>query len=152
MTDVLTVLLDSNNRHPLIESRLGPRVQHFSIKNECIRCIQNAIMTFRRIDLFLSSEDKLIIGNQLLLFHNIYFHVYYPTADDIPNNNMSNVWVQVFEENNLWFQISYAIYEQDWTRFIESNYSREAHTILQSTHNIILEEVRAAKLGVQATS
>jgi len=65
---------------------------------------------------------------------------------------MSNVWVQVFEENNLWFKISYAIYEQDWTRFIESNYSREAHTILQSTHNIILEEVKAAKLGVQATS
>jgi hypothetical protein len=107
--------------------------------------------TSRRIDLFLSSADGNLIGNDLPLFDKIYFHLYCPTVHDIPNNRIlfpSQAYVQIFEEDTLWVHISGSILEHDLTRLTE-NYSPEARETYETTNRIFLEEVKAAKLGVQ---
>ncbi|CAF1127959.1 unnamed protein product [Adineta steineri] len=149
MNDQRAVLLDSENRHSPIESNLGHRVQYFTDRNTCIQYIQNQMTTCQRIDLFLSYQDKNIIGNQLVLFHNVYFHIYYPTINDIPNNNQPCMWIQPFEELELWVKISYVIYHHDWMYYMQSNYSQVTRVNLRITHNILLEETKAAKLGIQ---
>jgi hypothetical protein len=151
MNNQLAVLLDSENRHLPIESNLGRRVQYYTDRDTCIQRIRNQMPNYHRIDLFLSSQNRNLIGDELVLFHNIYFHVYYPTIDDIPNNNnFPCMWIQPFEEPELWVKISYAIYRHDWLSHRQSNYSQATLTNLRITHNILLEEVRAAKLGIQA--
>jgi len=152
MTSLRAILLDSNNRHPCIESNLGHRVEHFINRGACVGYIQNEMASCGRIDLFLSSADRNIIGTNLPLFNNIYFHLYCPTADDIPNNEAlfpQRAYVDVFEEDNLWVHISYTILGHDNRRLINSNYSTEGRAVWQTTHRIVSEEVEAAKLGVQ---
>jgi hypothetical protein len=152
MVDSRVILLVSNNRHPLIESDFGHRVERFTDQNTCVVHILNEMARCRRIDLFLSSTDRMIIGINLPLFNNVYFHLYCLTANDIPNNEALfplRAYVQVFEEDYLWVEIGYAILEHDNARLRVSNQSPNALTAWQMTHRILLEEVKAAKLGVQ---
>jgi hypothetical protein len=152
MADSRLILLDLNERHRLLESNIGRRVQYITNRNTYLAEIQNAMMIYRRIDLFLSSADRNLIGNNNLpLFNNIYFHLYCPTVDDVRNNQILlpfQAYVQVFEENILWLRISYSILTHDLTRLTE-NYSREARETYETTQRIVLEEVEAAKFGVQ---
>jgi hypothetical protein len=151
MTDLRVILLDSNGRHPLIESDIGPRIEYFNNQIACVQRIQNEMMRCKRIDLFLSSTDRNIIGNNLPLFDKIYFHLYCPTIDDIPNYEVSfpqRAFFQVFEEGLLWVRITYSVLGHDLTRLTQ-NYSTEARETYEMTQRIILDEVKAAKLGVQ---
>jgi hypothetical protein len=152
MTELRAVLLVFDDRHPLIESSLGPRVQRFTDQNTCVNYILNEMGRCRQIDLFLSSANRNIIGTNLPLFNNIYFHLYCPNADDIPNNEVlfpQRAYVHVFEEDYLWVEISYVILGHDNTRIRMSNYSNEARATWERTHSLVSEEVEAAKLGVQ---
>ena len=154
MAYLRTILLDPTSRHPPIESHLGPRMQHFIDRNTCIRHIQNEMAICRRIDLFLSCVDSIIIGYDLPLFSNIYFHLYCPTADTVRSYEVSfpcRAYVQVFEEDYLWIEMSYSILGHDNIHLRTSNYSNESRVAWESTHRITLDEVNAAKLGVQPT-
>jgi hypothetical protein len=151
MATYRSVLLDTDHRHLLLDGYLGDRVERYTDRHACLQYIRNQLPACRHIDFFLPSCDRDLVGNQLVLFNTVYFYVYYPTMYDIPNNANSSVWVQLFDERELWEQISYAIYRQDWRDHIQSNFSNQTRVRLQATHQAVLEEVRAAKLGIQAT-
>ncbi|UJR11476.1 hypothetical protein I4U23_015655 [Adineta vaga] len=151
MNDRCTILLDTENRHPCIECRLGHRVQHFTDRIECIQYIQNQLSNCPQIYLFLSSQNIDLIGNQLVLFQRVYFHVYHPTSNDIPNNNnYPRMWIQRFEEADLWVKISYTVCRHNIASYLQNNRSRATGEILRRTIEILKEEAREAKLGIQA--
>ncbi|CAF1500945.1 unnamed protein product [Adineta ricciae] len=94
MNNLLVALLDTENRHPRIESNLGHRIWRFTNRNQCIQFVQNQMPTCQQIDLFLSHQHRDLIGNQLVLLNTIHFHIYYPTEDGIQNNhNGTRMWV-----------------------------------------------------------
>ena len=150
MTTYRTVLLDTDHRHTLLESDLGHRVERYTDRHACGQYILNELPACRRIDFFLSSRDRDLIGDQLALFGAVYFHVYYPTLNEIPHNPNSCMWVRLFEEHELWVQISFAIYRQDQRDHIHSNFSNQTRQRLQATQRVLLAEARAAQLGIQA--
>ncbi|CAF0857608.1 unnamed protein product [Adineta ricciae] len=147
----LVVLLDIERRHRTIESHLGYRVQYYFNQNECIQYVRNQMKNYERIDLFLPSQHKNIIGNDLVLFSNIFFHIYYPTTNYISENGEDPwMWIEKFEEDVLWVKIGYAIYRHDWRSYIRSNFAENAFERLRHTHGILHGEVQAAQLGIQA--
>ncbi|CAF0789844.1 unnamed protein product [Adineta ricciae] len=147
----LVVLLDIERRHPTIESHLGDRVQYYFNQNECIQYVRNQMENYERIDLFLSSQHKNIIGNDLVLFSNIFFHIYYPTTNYISENGEDSwMWIEKFEEDVLWVEIGYAIYRHDWRSYIRSNSAENAFECLRGTYGILQDEVQARKFGIIA--
>ena len=152
MGDLRAILLAPDMQYPSIRSDFGPQIQCFDTQNNCVMFIQNHMLTSRRIDLFLSSADRNIIGTSLPLFDKIHFHLYCPTIDDIPIYEAlfsQRAYVEIFEADYLWVQIGYTLLGYDNIRIRESNNSNEALAAWTRTHTILLEEVKAMQAGVQ---
>lgn len=151
MGDFQTFLLDSHNRHPLIHSEIGYRINDHTDLNRCVQAVDNARATCRRIDLFLPVQNSNIINGRLPLFENIYFHLYCPTIDEIPHYERlypQRAYIQVFEEDLLWVNVSHAVLAHDLTR-LANNFTLAAQEQYEATNRIVLEEIEAAKRGIQ---
>ena len=152
MSDFRTFLLDSHHRQPLVKSDLGYRIDHYTDPQRCVQAVQNAGTTCRRIDLFLPVQDSHIINGRLPLFENIYFHLYCPTVDEIPHYEglyPQRAYIQVFEEDLIWVNISHAVLAHDLIR-LTTNFTPQAREQYEATNRIVLEEIEAAKHGIEA--
>ncbi|CAF1040874.1 unnamed protein product [Adineta ricciae] len=152
MNNRLVVLLDPPSRQLPAQSNLGHRVQHFLNRDICIQHILTQMPNYQRIDFFLSSHERTLVGAEIALLQNVYFHIYYPTNDDIPNDyNNPCMWIKTFEERELWMRISFTIYHHDWMSHVENNFGDATLNVLRNTYNILLQEVQAAQLSVETS-
>ena len=153
MDNRCVIVLDTENRHPCIESNLGHRVARCTNRNQCIQFVQNQMAIYQQIDLFLSHQHRDLIGNQLVLFNTIYFHIYYPAVVGIQNNhNGIHMWVQKFEEDELWVKISFQLLYHDFRACMQNNFNDAIRNTLFATICILMEEVEAAKLSIETAS
>lgn len=151
MSDFRAFLLDLHLRHPLINSDIGYRIDYYTDLERCVQAVENARATCRRIDLFLPVQNSNIINGRLPLFENIYFHLYCPTVDEIPYYEglyPQRAYIQVFEEDLMWVNISHAVLAHDHTRLI-TNFTPQAREQYETTNRIVLEEIEAAKLSIE---
>jgi hypothetical protein len=152
MADLRILLLDSDNRHPPIDSDYGPLIKHFTDLHVCVQYVRDERANCRRIDLFLSSADRGIINTQVPLFDGVYFHLYCPTNDNIAENEAlfpQRERVQVFEELYLWIQIGMTNLNNDFMRLRTIDDRNHALIVLQTTLRIALNEAYDAKAGQQ---
>jgi hypothetical protein len=153
MGDLRVDLLDINNRYPTTDSNFGSQIHHFDNRNEYVACIHAEMNRCRQIDLFLSSADRDVI-DQLPLFGHIYFHIYCPTPDSVLEIRRllpQRERIQVFEELYLWIHIGYTISGHDLLRLPETNDRNQGFASVSRTLQTLLDEVEAAKAGVQPT-
>lgn len=154
MNIVHFILLHSSGRQPLLESHFGPRITCFDDVNRCIHHVNHLRQqNGTQIELFLPPANSNIIGtNNLPLYGTIRFHIYCPTADQMPQYEAQypqHYYVEVLEDAHLWIAIGRSVLDFDSVRMTRNDYPPITLEEWQRTREIVEEEIQAAQLGVQ---